>query len=383
MPEKYEAVAEKWLNPVLRGYREWMCACAFCPGTQSLQFNVKTGLWLCFRCGEKGTAQILVERLGGSYTNPVLGIDMIQESLNSLRKEVREKRRGTRYDSVPEKYLARFQGKPHPYWSKQRRFSRRTITEWELGYDPIGPKLWSPEKNEWVSIGKAVTLPYRTPDGDLLGVFHRRLDDGFPRYVYPKGFDRTGSMFGSWMIEQAESGLTRVVLVEGSTDAIRVHQVGFQTLGQYGSSLHRDQVKLLRRLGVNEIVLFYDYDASGLKATTQALSVLDGFIVRSVEWDTELFCWHGKLCNCGEGHNPIDLGFCKRKKDCRCGRMHDADPGDWRKLSDSDITQMVENAPLRGRQKTWRSSSERRRFRRRSSAQQAAARTSRRRGWKR
>lgn len=362
MPEKYEAVAEKWLTSVLRSGDEWMCACPFCGGTHSLQFNIRKGLWVCFRCEEKGTAQKLVERQGGSFTNPALGVEMVQESLNRLRKNIKARRKGPEEDILPENYLARFAGRPNEYWTKRRKFTKSTIAEWDLGYDPIGPRLWDAETNQWDKVGPCVTLPYRNPDGELLGVIHRRLGDGFPRYIYPKGFDRKGTLFGSWKLEQISGRIRRAVLVEGSTDTIRVHQTGYHSAGQYGSSLHPRQVQVLRRLGVNEIVLFYDYDPSGRKATRQALTVLDGFIVRSVQWNQERFCWHGKLCNCKEGHSPLEIGHCKRKKPCRCGREHDVDPGDWKRLSDSTVEQMVEEAPLVGRPE-WESSSRRKKSR--------------------
>lgn len=360
MTERFQAVAERWLTPVLRSGDEWMCACPFCGGGHNLQFSIRKGLWICFRCEKKGSAQQLVTRLGGSYTNPSHSTDMIRESLGQLRKNIKARRKGSEVDALPENYLARFAGKPNEYWTRRRKFTKSTISEWDLGYDPIGPRLWNAETQSWEKVGPCVTLPYRTPEGDLLGVIHRRLGDGFPRYIYPKGFDRKGTLFGSWKLEEIGGNIRRAVLVEGSTDAIRVHQVGFHTAAQYGSSLHPRQVRLLRRLGVNEIVLFYDYDASGRKATHQALTVLDGFIVRSVEWDTERFCWHGKLCNCGQGHDPLEIGHCKRKKPCRCGREHDVDPGDWRRLSDATVEKMVDEAPLVGRPEWEQQSSSRR-----------------------
>lgn len=366
MPEQFEAVAERWLTPVIRGSEEWMCACLFCPGSQSLQFNIRKGLWICFRCGKKGTAKELVESQGGSFSNPAVNTETVEARLAELQAELRDKRRGTTQRVLPETYLARFGGKPHEYWTKRRKFSRETIREWDLGFDPVGPRIYDGDR--YVSVGASVTLPFRDPDGNLLGTIHRRLDNGFPRYIYPKHFDRIGSLFGSWRLSESETNegtIRRACLVEGSTDTIRIHQAGFRSAGQYGSSLHPNQVKILRRLGVKEIVLFYDYDASGRKATAQAPRVLDGFIIRSVQWDENRFCWHGKLCNCGQEHDPTELGFCHRKKSCRCGREHDVDPGDWKRLPDSLVTEMIENAPLIGRQRKWEQSGKSRSRRRR------------------
>lgn len=333
-------IAEANLTIVVRGSSEWMCACPYCGRNSSLQFNVNKGLFNCFGCGEGGSAKKLVKHLGGSYRTPGIDLTQLQEQLNALNRPAPQ---GPR--TYPESYLARFGGKPHDYWTHNRGFSEDTVRRWGLGFDPLGPTL----ANE--RIGPCCTIPYRNPDGDLLGVIFRRLGDGFPRYIYPRGFDRLGSLFGSWNLRDV-SGNAPVVLVEGSTDCIRVCQTGLHAVAQYGSSLSAQQVLILRRSCVREVVLFYDYDAGGLKATKQARSALDGFIIRAVNWDSNVYCWHEKLCGCAERHQVLDPDFaqCRRKVRCRCGRIHEPDPG---KLSSTEIQDMVSSASLVGRPKQW------------------------------
>lgn len=353
---RYESLAERWLDAVIKGSEEWMCACPFCKGDSNLQFNISNGLWLCFRCKEKGTAQKLVQKLGGSYSNPAVSVDHVQGLLDKVKTTLREKDEYTEPEWLAESYLARFGGRTHEHWTGrgrgQRNFTSRTVKEWQLGYDPLGPRLGR------TRIGPGVTIPYRDPDGNLLGVIFRRLGDGFPRYIYPKGFDRTGALFGSWRVDEAgDSSTSRrgvtVGLVEGSTDAIRVQQLGFPTLAQYGSSLHVNQVRLLRRLNVKEVILFYDYDVAGRQATTQAAEILNGFVVRSVRWDQSRYCWHRWLCGCGGNHPPEEVGkfHCPKvkRKRCRCGRIHEVDPGNWKDLPDDEVVRMWEEASLVGR----------------------------------
>ncbi|GAA2555308.1 hypothetical protein GCM10010423_65670 [Streptomyces levis] len=353
-PGRFERLAEKWLDAVIKGTEEWMCACPFCKGSDNLQFNISNGLWLCFRCKEKGTARTLVTRLGGSYTNPAVGVDQIQQLLDSVKITLKEKNEYTEPEWLPESYLARFGGRPHEHWTGrgpgQRNLTVQTVKEWELGYDPLGPRLGLGR------VGPGVTIPYRDPDGNLLGVIFRRLDDGFPRYLYPKGFDRTGSLFGSWKLGEDDISTPRgstVGLVEGSTDTLRVHQLGIPALGQYGSSLHVNQVRLLRRLNVKEVILFYDYDVAGRQAVKQAAEILNGFVVRAVQWDEDRYCWHKRLCGCPKNHHPMEIAHCPKhlRKRCRCGRIHDVDPGNWRDLPDDEIVRMWEEATLIGRPK--------------------------------
>lgn len=324
---RFEPIAEQYLDVKLRGPVEFMCQCPFCSGSSSLQYNIENGLWVCFRCDAKGNAKSLVRRLGGSYSDPAVSVEVLTKALDKLRLKGKHDEEERVYD---ESYLLRFEGdSPDEYW-KTRGFREETMREWGLGYDPITDRC---------------TIAYRNPSGDLLGVIQRRLDDTFPRYLYPKGFNRSESVFGSWQLAR------RTVLVEGSTDTCKIGQAGFTAGGQYGSSISTKQVRLLRRQGVKELVLFYDYDEAGRKAEDQARTVLDGFILRRVSWDEGMFCWHKKLCGCGD-HTWRTIGQCQRKVLCRCGRKHEMDPG---KLSDLMIGDMIENAHLIGKKEPlWR-----------------------------
>lgn len=324
--ERFQQIAERYLKVNLNSSKEWMCACPFCDGANSLQFNIEKGLWTCFRCNEGGNAKRLVQKLGGSYTDPAVSTETIYASLDRLRlKERRDN--GPRI--LDENYLLRFTGgPPHEYWTDTRGFTPRTVERWQLGYDPLTDRC---------------TIPVRDHHGNLLGCIYRRLDNQLPRYSYPKGFDRLGYLFGSWKV--ADWGGTKASLVEGSTDTIGLDQADAHSLGQFGSFISPRQVRLIRELGLRELILFYDYDEAGRKATEQARTVLDGFILRRVTWDIDKYCWHEKLCGCRQ-HTWRDIATCKRKVRCRCRRQHNMDPG---KLSGAEITRMIESARLVGR----------------------------------
>jgi DNA primase len=330
---RFEQIVDRYLKVVLRSGDEYMCGCPFCNGSDCLQFNVVKGLWNCFTCSEGGSAKRLVNRLGGTYTDPAISVEVLRAAIDGMK--LRRKNRESKEEVLPEVTLARYAGIPHEYWMDERDFSLSTIKKWGLGYDPISDRC---------------TIAYRNVDSQLLGVIQRRLDDVFPRYLYPKGFDRSGSLFGSW--EVAARGVHKVALVEGSTDVITVDQADRVAVAQFGSSLTQRQIKLLRRLNVREIVLFYDYDIAGRKAERQAREVLEGFIVRAVRWDQDLYCWEQKVCGCGKGHDWFELGFCKNAegqpttRKCRCGRQHNMDPG---KLEQDEIQEMYDNAVPVGR----------------------------------
>lgn len=331
--QTFEALAEKYLDIVLRGPVECMARCPLCDGEASLQFNIEKGLWVCFRCGQGGTAKRLVSLIGGSYTDPYVSVEVLQGALDHLRTINNIK--GPRH--LDESYLARFEGdSPDGYW-EARGFAADTRRKWGMGYDSLSGRC---------------TIAYRNPGGQVLGVIQRRLDNEFPRYIYPKGFDRSGSLYGSWEVSHGKSSTG--VIVEGSTDAIRLDAAGVTNpLAQFGSSITTGQIRLLRRLGIRKVILFYDYDEAGRKAEQQALESLTGFLCYSVQWDEKKYCWTKHKCGCPQRvmdwetkHNWTTISQCPNKLFCKCGRKHGYDPG---KLSDTEITTMISHPKLEGK----------------------------------
>lgn len=325
---KYEPLFDQYLNIKVRGTDEFMAECPFCSGKSSLQANINSGLWVCFRCDEKGNAKKLVQRMGGVYSDPVVSAEHIREHIDRIRS--RKKKLNKKPVILDESYLARYDF-PDDYWSEHRGLSEDTIAKFQLGYDPILDRH---------------TIPYRNEHGDLLGIIQRRVGNEFPRYLYPDGFDRKGSLYGSWLV----AGERKIALVEGSTDTLSLDDSGIPSAAQYGSSISRLQVRLLHRLGIKEIVLFYDYDEAGRKAEEKSRYLIDGIILRSVRYDSRKYCWHKKLCGCGN-HDWRTIGKCQKKRLCRCGRKHEMDPAS---LTKKERIRMFNNAVLVGR-KQWRS----------------------------
>lgn len=329
MSGRFEPIADRYLEPVIRGSDEYMCKCPFCEGKSSLQFNIDTGLWVCFRCDAKGNAKTLVKRMGGTYTDPHVSVEAIRKHMDRLR--TLKKREGKEVARVLDENVLRRYGFPDDYWSDVRGFSDEVIEEFQLGYDPI--------KNRNI-------IPFRNDRGELLGVIERLKDpDVDIRYIYYEGFDRKNSLFGSWRVK----GARRVGIVEGSTDVVAMADVQRLTVAQFGSSISAGQIRLLHRLGIHELIMFYDYDEAGRKAEEKSRTYIDGIVLRTVVWDTDKYCWHKKLCGCGE-HTWRNIANCQKKRLCTCGRRHEMDPGS---LSIKERQQMYDNAVLVGSKKKW------------------------------
>ncbi|HEX7836028.1 MAG TPA: DNA primase, partial [Kofleriaceae bacterium] len=127
-----------------------------------------------------------------------------------------------------------------------------------------------------------LVCPVIVPGGDVVGFSSRLVGapapspDGSepPKYinspesaVYKKG----KLLFG---LAQARDGMhaqKRAVLVEGNFDVITLHQAGFtEVVAPLGTALTSEQIAVLKRLA-GRIVLLYDGDRAGYKATMHAL----------------------------------------------------------------------------------------------------------------
>ncbi len=257
----YSALVEKNFDVVLRSGDEWMVRCPHhSDSTASLQVNVQKGLWICFSCHRTGNAKTL---LGSDWREPDVDIDTVMAQLKLLEAADNGP---TRPVALPESTLKRYRF-PTDYW-RDRGFTDTTIKAFELGYDPI--------ENDAI-------IPVRNVDNDLLGVIRRRLaKDAMPKYLYYKGFPRKHSLFGSWLVAQKTTD--HVVITEGSLDAVAVWQSGHPAVAVFGSAISREQVILLRRLGIQRVTLFFDDDRAGREATLQALPMLRDFLVYAVRY---------------------------------------------------------------------------------------------------
>jgi DNA primase len=129
-----------------------------------------------------------------------------------------------------------------------------------------------------------LVCPVIVPGGDVAG-FSARLvgapapsPDGSepPKYinssesaVYKKG----KLLFGLAQARDAMASQKRAVLVEGNFDVITLHQAGFsEVVAPLGTALTPEQVNVLKRLS-ERVVLLYDGDKAGYKATMHALQL--------------------------------------------------------------------------------------------------------------
>ncbi len=198
-------------------------------------------------------------------------------------------------------------GEPGRAYLARRGVSQETADKFQLGYAPAdwdALALHLKDKRADLELAQKLGLvaprqrqssyydrnrdrlvcPVIVPGGDVVGFSSRlvgvpqKAPDGSepPKYinspesaVYKKG----KLLFGLAQAREAMQSAKRAVLVEGNFDVITLHQAGFsEVVAPLGTALTLEQLGVLKRL-TERIVLLYDGDRAGYKATMHALQL--------------------------------------------------------------------------------------------------------------
>lgn len=223
----------------------------FCPfhkniNTPSFYINSKTGLWQCFNpsCGKKGNFRQLYRHITGRSFNSHVSIDPVelQKKIDSGFIEVKEEEIDLSTIAIDYSDSDKIT-KLQPFMD--RGLSVTTLKYFEIGYSEV--------KNR-------IVIPVRNHQYKVVGLIGRAIEDNQdPRYLYNKGFKRADVLFN---IQNAKR-YADVIVVEGSVDAMKVHEAGFpNVVATLGAQVSQYQVKLLKKY-FDTIIIFSDNDLAG------------------------------------------------------------------------------------------------------------------------
>lgn len=121
-----------------------------------------------------------------------------------------------------------------------------------------------------------ITFPIFDVAGKPVAISARIIDKGEPKYLNSPDtpiFNKSQVLYG---LHKAKEGMRKwkfALLVEGQMDLLLCHQEGFdQTVATSGTALTDDHLRLLKRY-TNNLMLVYDADQAGMKATVKAWSL--------------------------------------------------------------------------------------------------------------
>ena len=132
--------------------------------------------------------------------------------------------------------------------------------------DSVRPRFWN-----------RLLFPIHDIRGRIVGFGGRVLGDGEPKYLNSPDsqiFHKGLLLYNLHDAKQAIRRTERAIVVEGYFDVIRLVDVGLeQAIAALGTSFTEDQARLLKRYTKN-VVLLYDSDTAGLRATFRAADEL-------------------------------------------------------------------------------------------------------------
>jgi DNA primase len=334
--------------------RNWKGLCPF-HGEKTPSFNVSPdkGFFHCFGCAKHGDVfTFIMELEGKSFVEAAeqlanrfgIVVPRIEEA-----PEVR-RARGERVAMLDinrlacafyRELLADKRGEPGRAYLAKRGVGQEVTDKFQLGYAPAEWGLLADHlKAKHVDMELAVRVgliahrpksggyydrnrdrlvcPVIVPGGEITGFSSRivgtpvKAEDGSepPKYINsPESavYKKSKLLFGLAQAREAMQAQKRAVLVEGNFDVITLHQAGFsEVVAPLGTALTIEQVNVLKRL-TEKVVLLYDGDRAGYKATMHALQMC-------VEADVEVLVarrpGHGKSGGAGmlaDGVDPDSL----------------------------------------------------------------------------
>lgn len=121
-----------------------------------------------------------------------------------------------------------------------------------------------------------VMFPIIDPRGNVIAFGGRVLDDSKPKYINTSDtlvYKKSNGVFALNFAKNGNDG--KLIIAEGYMDVIALHQAGFtNAVACLGTALTKEQANLLSRYA-DEIILSYDADEAGQKATARALGIFD------------------------------------------------------------------------------------------------------------
>ena len=162
---------------------------------------------------------------------------------------------------------------PEDFGGLLHYLKRRGFSEEEL--ETSGLVKRSAKGNLYDIFRHRVMVPIIDVRGAIIAFGGRVLDDSKPKYINSPEtmvYHKSRTLFALNIAKKSKN--RRYILCEGYMDVISMHEAGFDTaVCACGTALTPEQAKLLSEYA-DEVVLSYDSDEAGQKATERSLGIL-------------------------------------------------------------------------------------------------------------
>lgn len=159
-----------------------------------------------------------------------------------------------------------------------RGISDKTRKTFRLGYDPVHYRR---TRNGPEYVGEAIIIPHYF-DGKLVGYQEGWIDPErpkkIPKYTNTRNFPKAETIFN---YDRALESVGDIYVVESAITVAYLHTLGYNAIGVFGAEAADGQYELMTHF-VDGLVLAFDNDDAGRKATARTIRRLDGTISLSV-----------------------------------------------------------------------------------------------------
>ncbi|MBO4937812.1 MAG: DNA primase [Oscillospiraceae bacterium] len=283
-----------------------------CPfhGEKTASFSVAPdkGIYYCFGCHKGGgSINFMMEIEGLSYPDAVRALAKragmtVPEDEQYQSRYRQQERLWALSKEAARFYVAQLYapaGAEGLAYARRRGMPKSTLTRFGIGFAP----------NEWTAMTDAMRAKGYTDEelkesglvsvsqkngriydrfrnrlmfpiidvrGNVIGFGGRVMDNSTPKYLNSPEtiiFNKRKNLFALNLAKKTK--LPYLILVEGYMDAVALHQYGFDcAVASLGTSLTEEHAVLLSRYTEN-VVLIYDGDEAGQRATRRAIPMLE------------------------------------------------------------------------------------------------------------
>lgn len=275
--------------------------------TPSFSVSPSKQIYHCFGCGKGGSViNFIMEIENLSFPDAVeflarrAGLELPEEGRDDGRRE-RERMLSLNREAARFFYaqLSLPTSKPALDYIAKRQISSAMVKNFGLGFAPdtwdslvhaMKEKGYSERemfdaglvrqgksgRGVYDTFRNRLMFPVIDVRGNVIGFSGRILGDGEPKYMNSPEtpvFSKSRNLFALNLAKKSKSGY--IILVEGNIDVVSLHQAGFDSaVASLGTSLTPEQARLISRY-VNEVIIAYDNDGAGQKASQRAIGILE------------------------------------------------------------------------------------------------------------
>lgn len=332
------SIVSRYVTLTRKGTNMW----GLCPFHKeqiaSFSVNPSKGIYKCFGCGKGGNSiNFIMEIEKLSYSEAVnhlgrlYGVDIPEDRYLKYEIQINEKKRIKNILLEAAKFYCKSYndesiGTAAREYVAQRGFLKQTLDDFGIGYSPInGTALYdllkekgfndeemlksgifaiSLKTNKLYDIFRGrLIFPIFDAFGNVIAFGGRSLGDERPKYLNSMDslvYSKQNNLYAMNFARKEE--YEEIILVEGYMDVLSLYSAGLKnTVAVLGLSLTENQIKLCSKYG-KDIVLFFDPDEAGQKATLKAIE-------RIMEHLRESNCidYRVRIVNNTDGKDPAEF----------------------------------------------------------------------------